>query len=56
MQTINCRAGYRSVYGEATKWATEASVFKASPPITRWRGRISDQKRRGFTLLAVEHD
>jgi hypothetical protein len=27
METIISRPGYRSVYGEVTKWATEASVF-----------------------------
>ena len=27
METIIFRSGYRSVYGEVTKWATEASVF-----------------------------
>jgi hypothetical protein len=27
MQTIICRSGYRSVYGEITKWVPEASVF-----------------------------
>jgi hypothetical protein len=27
METIICRPGYRGVYGEVTKWATEASVF-----------------------------
>jgi hypothetical protein len=27
METIIFRPGYRSVYGEVTKWVTEASVF-----------------------------
>jgi hypothetical protein len=36
METIICRPGYRGVYGEVTKWATEASVFAlSSEPIAR---------------------
>ena len=35
MRTIDRRPGYRSVYGETTKWASEASAFNQHGPGSR---------------------
>jgi hypothetical protein len=44
MQAINRRPGYHRVYGETTKYATEASVFSARPlnDWMEWRGLWPD--------------